>query len=173
MNLSKKTFIITGCIAAFALGQTSVIAQANVNPANDGRAGGPRWNFSPQAIMAGLRSQLVVPDDSKWAAVSEKIFAVWDAQRATMGFGAGPRRGPRLSGDDAFGPDRRAEAALQIAVKENVSDAGLKAVLSEVQSTVRGQQRARRQAYAKAQDDLRLLLNARQEAQLTLAGVLQ
>jgi hypothetical protein len=184
MNLFRKTLILLGCAAALGCGNMIVMAQDEAGPGGGGPPMGPRRNFDPQAMMDRLRERLDVRDDAKWAVISEKIVSVLDARRAAVGrFGGGPRRGPGPGApwgpvpplapgdvrDDSFGPQMRANSALHAAVNHNSSDASIKAALSEV----RALHNNREQAYAKAQDDLRASLDPRQEAQLTLAGILR
>jgi hypothetical protein len=119
-----------------------------------------------------------VKDDAEWAAISAKITAVQTARMAGFGGRGGGRRnggggGPggagAGAGAGAAGPTTPladARAALQKAYDDKAPAADVKAAIAKVQNEIK----ANAAALTKAQDDLRSLLNARQEAYLMLNG---
>jgi hypothetical protein len=123
---------------------------------------------------------MVVPDDTEWAAISAKITAVTTARAAVTpaggrggrgrgGMGGGVGGGAAGAGAPAAAPTSDAVAALQKAYDDKAPAADIKAALARVLA----EHKTAEAAYAKAQDDLRGVLTARQEAYLTLQGVLR
>jgi len=136
-----------------------------------------------------------VKDDAEWNAIEPKVGKVFDAQRELMagrfrGMGGGRRGGAGGAGagggaapDDANGNgggQRRnrggfggepsaAVAALQKAVDDKAPSTEIKAKLKAVQDEAKANQAK----LLAAQEDLRSVVTPRQEAILTLRGLLQ
>ena len=122
-------------------------------------------------MLDQYRHDLGVKDDAEWAAILAKIKAVMTARGVAFAarHGAGPPNGGSGS------PESDALAALRKAYDDWDTAAVLKDKLAELRDVRRANQAAfaNQADYLKAQDELRGVLNAHQEAYLTLAGVLQ
>ena len=146
---------------------------------------GGRPRFDPaqmrERMMERYKEMLEVTDDQEWRALQPMIEKVTQARMQSMpgrGMMFGGRRGPGgrqggPGGDQAnerrFGPAPSPEAeALQRAIDSKASKAELKAAIAKYQES-RKQQQAELE---KAQEDLRKVLTARQEAIATMAGLL-
>jgi hypothetical protein len=177
-------------MAAFCLAG-NVMAQ---NPGGQGGGPGGR-NFDPaqfqQRMMENLKEQLEVTDDTEWNAIQPLVQKVFDARRATMGgMGRGMmmgmrRGGPQGGGDNAQGGDRQnrrgpggmggmfgqpsPEAeALQKAIDAKAPKAELKAAVAKYNEA----RKAKQAELEQAQEALRKVLTARQEAIATVDGLL-
>ena len=148
-----------------------------------GGGGGRRGNFDPaqmrQRMEERLKEELGASDD-EWKALQPKIEKVMELERDANGgrrgmFGRGRRGGP--GGDQATptptppsSPVQEKAQALQ-KVLDNKD-----AKPEEVKSALQAYRAARadaKQQLAKAQDDLRGLLTARQESVLVMFGMLE
>ncbi|MGH7973097.1 MAG: hypothetical protein ACREIC_30635 [Limisphaerales bacterium] len=132
-----------------------------------------------QMMMDGVKSELEITDDTEWSALQPLVKKVMDAQQAVMaermrGFFGRGRGGNNGGGDQAprrggmFGTPSPQAEALQRAVDSKASTAETKAALAKFID-------ARKTSQAnleKAQDELRKVLTVRQEAILTLRGML-
>lgn len=129
-------------------------------------------------MLRGIREQFQVEDDAEWAVISEQMQKVSELRRLTgggmgglgnaMALRGGPpggradgRRGP------GGGPGPEAEA-LGNAIRSNATPAEIKARLERFR-IVRKENEAKLTA---AQEELRSLLNLRQEAIAVLIGLL-
>jgi DNA-binding FrmR family transcriptional regulator len=164
------------------MGSSNALAQ--------GRGG----NFDPaqfrQQMLDDLRDQLAVKDDAEWSAIEPKIGKVFDLEREVMGNrmrGAfrrnnrGGGNGGGGNGDDnngggqqqrrnRFGGEPSAAVdALQKAVDDKAPTAEIKTKLAAVQAEIKDKQAK----LTAAREDLRSVLTPRQEAVLTLRGLLQ
>src|SRR5581483_288278 len=132
-----------------------------------------------QRMMDRVKEQLEVTDDSEWKAIEPLVQAVMDARMSNMGgmgrgmFG-GRRGGGNGGGGDqprrgAFGQPPSPEAeALQKAIDAKAPKAELKAAMEKYVAA----RKAKQAELEKAQDELRKVLTARQEAIATLDGLL-
>ena len=171
----NQLLTICGIAAALFLGTSNVSAQ---NDNGGGRRG--RGNFDPAQIMERVRDNLGFTNDTEWNAVQPMVQKVMDARR-DVGFGGGMgrmfRNRNRNNGDQAggnnrpnFGPQPSQEAeALQKAVDDNAPTAQIKAALAKYQAS----QKAKQAKLVTAQENLRKVLNTKQEAQATLLGLLE
>jgi hypothetical protein len=175
MKRLNRVVALTGAIAALALTTGNLAAQDRPN----------REEFR-QRMMERMRERLEVKGDDEWKVIEQRLGKVMDAQREARagisfgGFGGG--RGPRPEGDNNAGGDRRgggrggfggepsAEVkALEDAIEAKASNDELKTKLAKVREA----RKEKEAALEKAQEDLRKVLNTRQEAQLVLAGMLK
>jgi Spy/CpxP family protein refolding chaperone len=178
-----KILGICGIAAALCLSAGTLLAQSNSNSNSNGnggqgRRGGGGGNFDPaqmqQRIMDNVRDRLAFTNDTDWAAVQPLVQKVLDARR-DMGFpGMGLMRRGGGGGDNAQGgrrsfgaPSPEAEA-LQKAIDDNAPSAQVKALLEKY----RASRKDKEAKFAQAQEDLRKVLTARQEAQAALLGLL-
>jgi hypothetical protein len=194
----NQLLMVGGIASALLLNAGSVSAQNNNNGANgaNGANGGGRQgrgNFDPaqmqKMMMDRTREQLGFTEDKEWAAVEPLVKKVMDARReASMGggFGGGMGRPPGGRGgpqaDQAggqggqgggrrggFGGEPSPEAvALQKAIDDNAPAADIKAALAKFAAA----KKVKAEALASAQGDFRKVLTVKQEAQATLAGLL-
>ncbi len=116
-----------------------------------------------------LRERLVVPDDTEWTLMVERITKIEEIRRTLWTSAAnvrspapGAEKGKRGS---SANPERD---ALRSAVTDNLPDAEIKSRLARAHEIHR-QNEAR---LAKAQADLRAILSIRQEAVAVMAGLL-
>jgi hypothetical protein len=164
--------------------------QGRAQPAG---GGGGRGNFDPEAMrqrmMDGFKQALDVQSDDEWKVIEPRVQKVMDTRRE-IGFGGGMRGmfgggrrgggGPNGGGGNAqddqqpqrrnnFGPQPSAVAqSLQAAIEAKAPADQIKVKLEAVR-----QERKDKQAnLEKAQEDLKKVLNVRQEAAAVLAGLL-
>jgi hypothetical protein len=183
MKLNTFSRALPVAVVAFALsfGASHASAQA------ERQRGGDRGNFDPaemrQRMMERMREQFEVKNDDEWKVIEGRISKVMDAQRdARMGMGFGGfRGGPGAPGgrrggsEDAnrrspFGGEPSPEAeSLQKAIEAKASADELKTKLAKYREV----RKAKEAALEKAQDDLRKVLSARQEAIAVTTGLLK
>lgn len=167
---TTKWFVLAAAAAALALG-TSAQAQQD--------QGRPRFDPAQmqQRMMERYKEQLEITDEQEWKAIQPLIQKVQEARVASMGrgmFGFGGRRGgpggpEGEQGQRRFGPPPSPEAeALQKAIDAKAPKAELKAAVEKYQAA----RKVKLAELEKAQDDLRKVLTARQEAIATLNGLL-
>jgi hypothetical protein len=106
--------------------------------------------------LARLREAMRVADDAEWAVISERIAAVQAAS-------AGPKDKAKPAG-----PERTAQDALRVAVRDGLPDAELRLRLARAHEL----QREREARLVRARAELRAVLTVRQEAVAVLAGLL-
>jgi hypothetical protein len=146
-----------------------------------GAGGGQRGGggFDPeqmrQRMEERMREAFAVKDDAEWKIISERIQKVNDARR-DVSFGGGMRamfrppgggpggdnQGNRGGGNRArFGGEPSAEEdALAKAIESKASKEELKSAMAKYREA----RKAKEDALAKAQDDLKAVLNVQQEA---------
>jgi hypothetical protein len=107
--------------------------------------------------LVRLREAMRVTDDAEWAVIAERIAAVQAA-------GAGPKDKAKPAG-----PERTAQDALRVAVRDGLPDAELRLRLARAHEL----QREREARLARARAELRAVLTVRQEAVAVLAGLLE
>ena len=170
--------VVVLCLAAPAFGQA---AGGGGGGAGGGRGG--RGNFDPaqmrQRMEDRLKTELGVNDD-EWKALQPKVEKVMDLQRqsfARRGFGGRGRRGGQNQDQGntptptpPSSPVQEKAQALQTVLDNKDSKP------EDIKSALKAYRDAREQArqeLAKAQDDLRGLLTARQESVLVMSGLLE
>jgi hypothetical protein len=179
-----------GMASLMIFGAGSLLAQNNGNGGQGGPGGGRGWrNMDPaqrqQMMMDGIKTDLEITDDSEWNAIQPLVKKVLDAQQAVMGErirgffgrqrggdnnggGGDQGGGSRRGGGGMFGTPSPEAEALQRAVDGKASSAETKAALAKLTEARKGNQAN----LEKAQADLRKVLSVRQEAILTLRGLL-
>jgi hypothetical protein len=139
---------------------------------NGGANGGGRGNFDPaqmqQQMLAALRDQFGVTDDSEWKIISDKITAVSELNRATRGGFGGLRGGGGNRGGRGGAVANPEQDALRQAITDKLPDAEIKSRLARLREV----RKANEEKLTKAQDDLRGVLSVRQEAVAVMAGLL-
>jgi hypothetical protein len=173
MNLLKTTLLLAGFVGVMSLTGSNLMAQDTGSQAQDHKGNGHHAHLRSVSNMETFRHELGFSADILWAEISRRIAGVLDARLALVGELDRGLGEPRDIVAISFGPEGKAESALRQAVRFDASDDALKAHLASVRIAARAEQEAREQAYLKAQDDLRAVLTPRQEAKLTLDGVLQ
>ena len=175
--------------ALFALVTVALTAGFNRSAAQEEKKKsdrGSRGNFNPDEfrtrMLERMKEQFEVKDDAEWKLISERIEKVSTAQRDTRsggGFGGRPPGGggaPGGSGGDTKGrtnpfagePNPDAEA-LQKALEAKAEPAEIEAKLEKF----RASRKDREAKLDKAQEELRQVLNRRQEATAVLMGLLK
>jgi Spy/CpxP family protein refolding chaperone len=146
---------------------------------------GNRGNFDPaqmqERMMARYKEMLEITADDEWKAIEPLVAKINEARRdvsfggmARMmrppgGGGPGGQGGPGGGGRRGFGGEPAPEEeALQKAVDSKSGSAELKAAMAKMREA----RKAKEAKLATAQDNLRQVLTARQEAQAMLAGLL-
>jgi hypothetical protein len=134
-------------------------------------------------MMDRLKTALEVTDDAEWKAMQPLVQKVADLGREIAGdrmrgmFGRGGRGGDNGQPADQQGQQRRGgfggtpspEAdALSKAIESKASKAEIKAAMDKYIAS----RKAKQAALEQAQEDLRKVLTSRQEAILTLRGLL-
>ena len=178
--ITKAQHFLALAVVAAAAGLAVNAAEAQERPGRDRRGG----DFDPaefrQRAMERMREQFEVKDDSEWKVIETRIGKVMEAQRdSRMGGGfnrggfAGRRGGDGQDGGrrgGPFGGETSPEAdSLQKAVEAKASSEELKSKLAKYREA----RKAKEAALEKAQDDLRKVLTARQEATAVLMGLLK
>lgn len=144
-----------------------------------------RANMTPEEALkrrsAALKEQFQVESDEEWTLISERIMKIQELRRSSMGGGAGFMAGrnfgpppgaenggnrSRMAPGGMGGGSPEAEA-LSTAIRNNAGSADLKARLDRLRES-RKQNEAKLHA---AQEDLRSVLNVRQEAMAVLMGL--
>lgn len=146
---------------------------------------GNRGNFDPaqmqERMMARYKEMLEITADDEWKAIEPLVAKINEARR-DIGFGGmgrmmrppggggpGGQGGPGGGGRRGFGGEPAPEEeALQKAVDSKSSSGELKAAMAKMREA----RKAKEAKLAAAQDNLRQVLTARQEAQAMLAGLL-
>ena len=183
-----KTFTRIASVALMGLlVSTHVLAQdGNADAPGGGRrnrggqGGGPGGpgggNWDPvqmrQRMMERMREQFAVKDDAEWKLISERIEKVNDARRESMMRGMGMMfggRGGRGPGGPGGGEAMPEQEALQKAIDANASSDEIKSKLAKYRDALK----AKEANLTKAQDELREVLSAKQEAQAVLMGLLK
>jgi hypothetical protein len=162
-----KSTLLAGVAALALAASPKLLAQQNQGP-GPGQGQGQRRNFDPaqmqQRMIDGMKENLGVTNDDEWKVISERITKVMQVQRESrggMGFG-GRRGGP--GGANAV----PAVTELQQAI-ETGSANDIKAKLTALR-----EYRAKKQAELKAaQEELKKVLSAKQEAQMVMSGMLE
>jgi len=181
----NQLLTICGIATALFLSAGSVSAQNENGGGGGGRRGG--GNFDPaqmqQRFMERVHDDLGFTNDTEWNAVQPLVQKVFDAQRDARGSGMGRLfRGNRGGGNGAnananagggrggfFGEPSPEADALQKAIDDNAPKAQIKAALAKYQAS----QKAKQAKLVTAQENLRKVLNTKQEAQATLLGLLE
>ncbi len=142
-----------------------------------------RFNMTPdemrQRMSAALKEQFKVENDEEWALISERITKVQELRRSTMAGGgfmgrpmggppAGDTTGNRFRTSMMGGAASPEVQALSAAIRNNATSADLKARLERLRES-RKQNEAK---LAAAQDELRAVLDLRQESIAVLMGLL-
>lgn len=190
MKNIKQLLALAGVTTVLAMGTSQSAAQDN-NPPPQGRQG--RGNFDPaqfqQRMMERLREQMEVKGDDEWKIIEGRIEKVTEARRQVgagggMGmFGRGGGRPPGGDNAQAGGNDqggRRARGgfggepspqmeALQKAIDSKASKEELKSLMAKV----RDARKENEAKLEKAQEELRKVLDVRQEAVAVVAGLLR
>jgi hypothetical protein len=182
----KQILTICGVVAALCVSAASLQAQQDNAGGNAGGGrrrgqGGGGGNFDPaqfqQRMMDRVREELNFTNDTDWNAVQPLVQKVMDARREVgfggRGFGRGGQGGgpggPGGGRGGFFGTPSPEQEALQKAIDDNAPSAQIKAALAKYEAS-RKEKQAKLEA---AQAELRKVLSVKQEAQATLAGLLQ
>ncbi len=190
--MSIKEWLAVAAVAALTgLGTTAVMGQQDNGgpppggPGGQGGFGGRGWrNMDPaqrqQMMMDNLKEDLEITDATEWNAIQPLLKKVMDAQQVVMSermrgmFGRRGGPGGGNAGDQGqrrggmFGTPSPEAEALQRAVDSKASTAETKAALAKFVDARKGSQAN----LEKAQSELRQVLTVRQEAILTLRGML-
>lgn len=140
-----------------------------------GGPGGGNWDPAQmrQRMMERMREQFAVKDDAEWKLISERIEKVNDARRESMmrgmGMMFGGGRGGRGPGGQGGGEAMPEQEALVKAIEANASSDEIKSKLNKYREALK----AKEAQLTKAQDELREVLSAKQEAQAVLMGLLK
>jgi hypothetical protein len=173
MTKIKSILLAAGCAAVLSLSTGNVAAQ------------GPR-NFDPaqmrERMVSRYKDSMEVTDDAEWKVLEAAIGKVVDARMEVMSgqFGRGGPRGNNTnnaSGDQAgqrrnrgpFGTPSVESEDLQKAIDAKAPADEIKAKLAKLRES----NTAKEAKLVEAQDELKKLLTARQEAVAVLGGLLK
>jgi hypothetical protein len=196
MKHTIQKIVALSILALVIFGASNAMAQQQRPGGRGGQQGGQGGpgGFDPSQFMDMMLDRMQEQlgfSDAEWKAVRPMVQTVMEKQRATRGpgmggmFGRGGRggRGGQPGGANADrGPqggrggrggqpgagDFPEQAALQAAIDSDASAADIKTKLDAYKKAVVKNEAALK----KAQDDLRAVLSVKQEAQLTLFGML-
>jgi Spy/CpxP family protein refolding chaperone len=160
--------ISTLSVSLRAQDATPPAANTNAAPQDNGNGNGGRQrrNFSPDAMMAQLKTRFGVLDDAEWAVISARITPIMDLRR-TMGGGGG--FGGFRGGGGGGGRNASPEVeSLRSAITDNLPDAEIKARLDHLREA----RKADQAKLEKAQADLVAVLTVKQEAIAVMMGIL-
>ncbi len=181
--MKNNRWFVTAIVAGtMALGALNSFAQDNNPPGGGqgGRQGRGNWGDPAQRqqmMMDRLKEQMEITDESEWKAIQPLMQKVMDAQRQVMGDRLRGLMGPRRNADNnnndqnrrgPFGQPSPEAEALQRAIDGKASNAEMKAALTKFVEA----RKAHQEDLEKAQASLRKVLTVKQEAVLTLSGVL-
>jgi hypothetical protein len=189
----KLNRIITLCAVAatLACSASSLFAQDNGGDQGGGQRrqrggqGGPGGNFDPaqmqQRMLQRVQDELGFTNDTEWSAVEPLVQKVMDARR-DVGFGGmgrmfgGNRQRGGQNGDQTnnrprgiFGQQSPEAEALQKAIDDNAPAGQIKDLLAKYKAS----QQAKQAKLEAAQDNLKAVLNSKQEAQAYLLGLVR
>ena len=190
MKTLNRILAVGATAAVLCLSRQNAVAQPDF--------GGGGGNFDPQQMMQqmqsrvvdGIREQLDVTNDTEWAALEPLVTKVVKVRMTSMMGGMGGMRGmmggrggggpggpggggPGGPGGGGFGAMMGGQAdptadALQKAIDDKAPADQIKAALGKY----RDSKKAKAAEVTKAQDQLRSVLNLRQEAVLVSMGML-
>lgn len=172
-------------LAFSAITTAMLLSTATVFAQEAGRTERRRGEFDPaqfqERMLERYREVLEFTSDEEWNAVKPLVQKVMQARmEAFGGMGRGMFRPPRRGGEaqgqgeqdrqrgPRFGPSSPAADALEEALNSKASTEVIKAKLA----ALREERKQRQAALAKAQEDLRKVLNTRREALAVLNGLL-
>ena len=189
----NKLFALGGIAAALTLSSGTLMAQDNPapkppagnTPPGQPGGGGGRGRFDPaefqKRMMDGIKDRLGFKDDAEWTAVQPLVQKVFDLRRETMtsmrsfggrsstgGGGNPPGGNSDRRPSSFFGTPNPDAEALQKAIDDNAPAAQVKGALEKF----RASKKDKEAKLVTAQEDLRKVLSAKQEAQATLMGLL-
>lgn len=186
MKSTIKMGLLAVAAAAALLVPGQALAQAGGGGGGQRGQGGQRGNFDPeqmrQRMEERMRESFGITDDAEWKVVYARIQAVNEARRSVAMGGMGGMRGmfggpPGGQGGDQGG--RRGggfggqsspeEEALAQAIERKASKEELKAAMGKY----RDARKANEEKLAKAQDDLKAVLNVQQEATALRMGLVR
>lgn len=185
MKQSIQKVVALSILALVMFGATNAMAQRG-GGRGQGGPGGP-GGFDPSQfmdrMMDRMQEQLAFSDD-EWKVVRPMVEDVMEKQRSTRGPGMGGMfgrggRGGRGGDQNAGGPGRGGrgpfgggdfpeQEALQEAIDKDASADVIKSKLAAYKKAVASKEADLK----KAQDKLRAVLSVKQEAQLTLFGMI-
>ena len=171
MNKFIKTSLLAGVTALALVTSPNLLAQQDQGPGQ-----GQRRNFDPaqmqQRMLDRMKETLGVTKDDEWKVISERLGKVMTARReSAVGFGFGGRRGGQGGGPGGAGGAAAANPA--VADLEKAIESGSANDIKTKLAALR-EYRVKKQADLKAaQEELKKVLSAKQEAQLVLNGTLE
>lgn len=183
--MNKLTrYLALASITTLCLSATSLIAQDQGGPGGPG--GGPgggrggRGNFDPaqmqERMMQGVRDRLEIKDDTEWKAIEPLVQKVMDLRREQLGgsmrgmFGSGRGRGGSNQPADQGGSQNNRPrfggepSAEETALSDAINNGSSKDILKEKMAAYRKAKAAKEAELKKAQDNLKKVLNTKQEA---------
>ena len=173
MNKFIKTSLLAGVTALALVTSPNLLAQQDQGPGQ-----GQRRNFDPaqmqQRMLDRMKETLGVTSDDEWKVISERLTKVMTARReSAVGFGFGGRRGGQGGGPGGAGGPGAANANPAVADLEKAIESGSANDIKTKLAALR-EYRVKKQADLKAaQEELKKVLSAKQEAQLVLNGTLE
>lgn len=188
MKLFSKTAALLGAALIVGVVPSQLLAQQDQQPDRQNRGGGGgqggpggpggRGNFDPeqmrQRMMDRMKEQMEVTDDAEWKIISERITKVSELRMSGGGFGGmfgGPRGGGR--GGDNGGRQRPGGSAESDALRQAIENKASAGEIKTLLAKLRESRKANEAKLEKAQDELKAVLNARQEAVAVMMGLIK
>jgi hypothetical protein len=191
MHTLRRLALVATMAATLISIPTTLLAQNQQNRQNRQNRGNVDPAQAQQRMMERYREQLGVTNDDEWKAIEGRVQKVLDARRE-VGFGGMGRgmmmgRGGRGGGGGGAANDNATAGAgqgggrrgggrqLSPAAQELQQAIEAKAPTDEIKTKLAKYREDRQQKEAnlqKAQDDLKKVLNSRQEATAVLMGLL-
>jgi Spy/CpxP family protein refolding chaperone len=177
MRQTKWTQLILALLACAFISVAAVRAE-DAPPTPPAGGGGGRGNFDPakmrEMMQTRLKEQMGATDD-EWKALQPKVEELQKAQEATRGsmrsLFRGNRGGNTPPADDANKTDiQRKTEALKALVDAKDSDPK---AIQDALKALRDEREKNKATTKKAQDSLKELLTAKQEAILVMYGMLE
>jgi len=195
----KKVLAVAGLATVMTVGMNNAFAQpggggGGFGGGPGGGMGGPGGNFDPaemrQRMSEMMREQLGITNDDEWKVIEPKLTAVTEARQATGGggrggmMGMGRNRGGNRGGGDNANADQQGQGnarrnrggqqsaaadALRAAIEAKAPAAEIKTKLDAYRADLKSKEAA----LEKAQEDLKKIVTAQQEAILVLSGYLK
>jgi hypothetical protein len=180
MNVLKKSILLGGCVAALTLCAGNHLMAQGRDPAQ-----------FRQDFLDRTHDQLEVTNNEEWKAIEPLVNKVMDAQRDVMGMrmggmggmfgGRGGRRGGENNNANGGGDQQRPRrpnffgepSATVTALRKAIDDKAPAAEIKTKLAAVRAETKAKEARLDAAQEELRSVLTARQEAIAVANGLLK
>ena len=186
MKIFSRALATVGAILLVGIATSQIQAQQDPAPPQNrggggqggGQGGGGRGNFDPeqmrQRMLDRVKEQMEVTDDAEWKVISERVTKVTELRMSGGGGfgmmfgGRGGRGGAGGGGGRGAGGNQETDDLRQ-ALESKASAAEVKTLLAKLRES----RKTNEAKLEKAQEELKAVLNARQEAVAVMMGLLK